>query len=188
MSLQMHSSIENNRHTMKIFDQPIHIGLFRSTPVEVRVHGDIASTTSRLLSQVDEVSILTDSFESGIVAKRTFRVGAPVSGMRSRFQWYFFGELTSEGTVVVVRGAFQLPRLLTIYYAIWFIVASLFIVSTTVVAATSDLPETWLLPIVAIIITAGGFATLLIGRALSEPAIHKTASQLERCLGPGLRT
>lgn len=183
----MHSSTDNTCRGITIFGQTVCIGLFRSTPVEVRVQGDIASTTNRLLTQVEGVSILGDSSEPGTGAKRTFRVRTSVGGMRFRFNWHFFGELTSEGTVVVVRGVFQLSRLLTIYYAIWFAFAGLFTAASTVIAAISDTPEIWLLPITALIIVAGGFSMLRIGRTLSEPAIQRVALQLDSCFGTTLR-
>lgn len=178
----MQSTSGKTRHSVAMFGEQIHIGFFRSAPAQARVPGDIASTANRLLSGVDGLSFEAGSSQAAAGNERSFEICLPFGGLKSRFQWRFFGVLFMDNSSVVVRGAFQLPRFLQIYFVVWLVATGVFTASGIAIAATSKLTEMWLLPLGALVVMAGGYATLFIARALAEPIMQRAASQLDRCV------
>jgi hypothetical protein len=158
--------------------------LFRSTEAEVRVRDDLSSTANRLLSGVEGLSFEAGSSPPETADKRSFTIRMPVAGLRSRFQWRFFGVVVADGPSAIVRGAFRLPRFLEIYIVLWLIMVGLFVGVTIAIAAASSLPEMWLLPLGGLVVNAGGYAFLFAARAMAEPALRRVASQLDRCVRP----
>jgi hypothetical protein len=80
-------------HRVDILGRQIRIGLFRSSPAEMRMNGGVVSESIATLSRVDGLAFKTGSPRVEDGDERKFEVCIPVAGLRSRLQWRFFGEI-----------------------------------------------------------------------------------------------
>jgi hypothetical protein len=118
---------------------------------------------------------------TGAGDQRRFEVRIPMAGMKSSLQWRFFGTVVEEGLTARVQGSFRLPRQLEIFFLIWLVFVGLFVAGSALIAATSEQSEMWLLPLAGVVAMAGWYATLFVGRAISQPGMRRVAAQLDEC-------
>lgn len=182
MNSASRSARAKTRHSVAICGDEIRVGLFRSTVARITVLGDPAVLAKLLASEVDHLSITGPSPRAAARDGREFQIALPYRGKTSMFQWRFSGVLYAEGPSTTLQGRFRLSPLSATFFIAWSFAGALFVALAAVMAAASDSTDMWLLPLGGLIILSGVYATLAGGRALTEPEMHRAASQLTRCL------
>jgi len=182
MSSASRSARAKIRHSVALWGDEIRIGLFRSTVARITVLGDPAVLAKLLVSEVDHLSITGPPARAAARDAVEFQIALPYRGKTSKFQWRFSGVLYAEGPSTTLQGRFRLSSLSATFFIAWLFPATLFVALAAVVAIASDSAQMWLFPLVGLTILSGAYATLAGGRALTEPEMHRAASQLTRCL------